>query len=99
MNLGSRWNVIYNKLRNYRYDHWLITLDNFFIIVTSTGKYSFFDYYEQMNLDTIYARAFRLLLNDGFDKLYKDGFRLHLTGGNHRKWYYLEGHEKEDMAE
>ena len=28
MNLGSRWNVIYNKLRNYRYDHWLITDDS-----------------------------------------------------------------------
>ena len=49
-----------------------LSLDNFFIIFTSTGKYSFFYYYEQMNLDTIYARAFRLLLNDGFDKLYQD---------------------------
>ena len=28
MNLGSHWNVIYNKLRNYRYDHWLITDDS-----------------------------------------------------------------------
>ena len=28
MNLGSRWNVIYNKLRNYRYDYWLIIDDS-----------------------------------------------------------------------
>ena len=28
MNLSSRLNVIYNKLRNYRYDHWLITDDS-----------------------------------------------------------------------
>ena len=34
MNPGSRWNAIYNKLRNYRYDHWLITDDS----VTKDGR-------------------------------------------------------------
>ena len=45
MNLGSRWNVIYNKLRNYRYDHWLITVDSvtlcFLNVVLSVCKFCF----------------------------------------------------------